>query len=139
MSPVRSVSGLLTQPEEPTMPKKSLYRARSAAFRRQAGRCFYCGVLMWLDDGASFAARHGLPRGITRWLQCTAEHLRARRDGGPDSPGNVVAACHCCNLRRHKGRKVAPTPESYRSLVRKRISRKRWHLPQVFERGLIDV
>ena len=120
------------------MPKKSLYRASSAAFHRQDGRCFYCGVLTWLDDGASFAVRHGLPRGIARCLQCTTEHLHARRDGGADSPNNIVAACHCCNLRRHRGRKVAPTPEKYQRLVKNRVSRKRWHFPQVFEQGLIE-
>ena len=121
------------------MPKKSLHRARAAAYSRQGGRCFYCGVLMWVDDGASFASSHGLPRGITRWLQCTAEHLQARRDGGADSPVNIVAACHCCNLRRHRGRKVAPAPEEYQRLVKSRVARRRWHFRQVFERGLVEV
>jgi hypothetical protein len=92
---------------------------------------------MWLDDGASFAVRHGLPQRISRWLQCTAEHLQARRDGGADSPNNIVAACHCCNLRRHRGRKIAPTPKAYQSTVRKRVARGRWHLPQVFQQGLV--
>ena len=116
---------------------KSLSKVRSSAFRRQAGRCFYCSVLMWSDDCAAFAKRHGLTPRIARWLQCTAEHLQARQAGGGDSIQNIAAACRVCNQRRHARRKIASTPEEYRALVRKRVSRKTWHPPQVFERGLI--
>ena len=118
------------------MPKTSLSRARTAAYTRQAGRCLYCGVLMWIDDGAVFADRHGLPRGITRWLQCTAEHLQARRDGGRDAACNIAAACRLCNHRRH-ARKASLSPERYQRLVRTRVSRGRWHPDQVHLRGLI--
>ena len=135
--PIRGLSGLLAQPEEPTMSKKSLYRTRVAAYHRQAGRCYYCGVLMWLSDASRFAAQHSLSCGVTRWLQCTAEHLKPRRDGGNDSPPNVVAACYCCNLRRHKGRNTAPTPDAYRNLVRRRVSRRGWHALPIFERQLV--
>lgn len=116
---------------------KSLLRSRLNAFRRQAGLCHYCGVLMWAADGDSFARKHGLSAKAARWLQCTAEHLLARHDGGSDNPANIVAACRVCNMRRHSRRKVAPTPEKYQTLVRNRVSRKRWHALQVFERGLI--
>ena len=116
---------------------QSLSRIRFEAFRRQAGRCFYCNVLMWTDDCVAFAKRHGLSPRIARWLQCTAEHLQARQEGGRDSMGNVAAACRLCNHRRHAQRKVAPAPEQYRDLVQRRVSRKRWHYPDVFERGLI--
>jgi len=116
---------------------QSLSRIRSEAFRRQAGRCFYCNVLMWTDDCVAFAKRHGLSPRAARWLQCTAEHLRARQDGGRESRENIAAACWVCNHRRHAQRKVVPTPDAYRVRVRKRVSRKAWHPPQVFERGLI--
>jgi hypothetical protein len=50
----------------PTM-TRSLSRIRSEAFRRQAGRCFYCSVLMWTDDYVAFAKRHGMsPRAARR-------------------------------------------------------------------------
>ena len=116
---------------------KSLLRIRLDVFHRQAGRCFYCNVLMWTDDCVAFAKRHGLSPRAARWLQCTVEHLCARQDGGRDSRRNIAAACRLCNHRRHAQRKIAPTPEKYRSLVQRRVSRKRWHVPQVFERGLI--
>lgn len=116
---------------------RSLSKIRSKALRLQGGRCFYCSVQMWTDDCAAFARRHGLSPRIARWLQCTAEHLQARQEGGRDAVGNVVAACSLCNRRRHAQRKIAPTPEEYSTLVRKRVASRRWHPPQVFERGLI--
>ncbi len=118
---------------------KSLSRYRTDAFRRQAGRCCYCTVLMWMDDGVSFARKHELSSRVARWLRCTAEHLLARRDGGRDSRDNIVAACLVCNLRRHRGRTKAPTPDTYRTRVRHRLERGRWHSPQVLRRGLISL
>ena len=116
---------------------KSLSDLRIDAFVRQAGRCYYCTVLMWIDDGVSFARKHGLSSRVARCLKCTAEHLLARRDGGRDSRDNIVAACLFCNLRRHRGRTKAPTPRAYRTRVRHRLERGRWHFPQVLRRGLI--
>ncbi|MBP6107301.1 MAG: HNH endonuclease [Steroidobacteraceae bacterium] len=116
---------------------RSLSKIRSRALHSQGGRCFYCSVLMWSDDCAAFARRHGLTPRIARWLQCTAEHLQARQAGGGNSIKNIAAVCRVCNTRRHAQRKIALTPEEYRALVRKRVSRKAWHPPQVFERGLI--
>jgi hypothetical protein len=52
---------------------KSLLRSRLKAFRRQAGICHYCGVLMWAADGDSFARKHGLSAKAAGWLQCTAQ------------------------------------------------------------------
>jgi 5-methylcytosine-specific restriction endonuclease McrA len=116
---------------------QSLSRVRAAAFHRQHGHCFYCSVLMWTDDCAAFARRHRLSPRLAQWLQCTAEHLLPRQDGGSNSGANIAAACRLCNHRRHAQRNVAPTPEAYRTLVRKRVSRKAWHYPDVFARGLI--
>ena len=61
------------------------------AFNRQGGKCFYCGLRMWLNSqkGPSL-------------LRCTAEHLKARSEGGSDGPSNIVAACWHCNHTRHK-------------------------------------
>ena len=106
-------------------------RARAQAFHRQGGRCFYCSVRMWTDDVLAFAARYGLPRSAAMWLQCTAEHLHARQDGGRDASGNVVAACRWCNHRRHSRRVVAPAPEEYAKLVTRRVQAGRWHVEAV--------
>jgi hypothetical protein len=116
---------------------KSLSKHRSKAHELQGGRCVYCGVVMWAADCATFAKRHGLTLRLARWLQCTAEHLQPRRDGGQNSAENIAAACLFCNLRRHARRRTIPTPEQYRALVQSRVSRKAWHSIQVFERGLI--
>ena len=116
---------------------KSLLRSRTTSLRRQGGRCFYCRVLMWTDDCASFAERHRVSPRVARWLQCTAEHLTARSDGGRDSLENIAAACRLCNHRRH-ARKKAPAPEAFQTLVRSRVCRGRWHDPQVFASRLLQ-
>jgi len=48
--------------------RESLLRSRTDAFRRQAGRCYYCTVLMWSNDLASFARAHALSHRAARWL-----------------------------------------------------------------------
>ncbi|MDX2299302.1 MAG: HNH endonuclease [Xanthomonadaceae bacterium] len=68
----------------------------------------------------------GLRKRTLRPLQCTAEHLCARSDGGRDTQANVAAACWLCNQRRHK-RKVPLAPTAYRAFVQKRLSNGRWH------------
>ncbi|WP_296280672.1 HNH endonuclease signature motif containing protein [Pseudoxanthomonas sp.] len=70
----------------------------------------------------------GLPSKLGRWYQCTAEHLIARQDGGKNTPVNVVAACRLCNLRRHQRPTPAPSPETYKALVQRRMAAGRWHL-----------
>ena len=116
---------------------KSLVRLRRAAFHRQGGRCHYCDVLMWMDDGSSFARMYRLSVQQAALLQCTAEHLVARQDGGKDSADNIVAACLRCNRMRHQGWKTALPAERFVKHVRRMLSRKVWHRSQVFERGLI--
>lgn len=115
---------------------KSLLRVRAEAFRRQDGRCCYCGILMWADDCVAFAERHGISVRLARWLQCTSEHLLARRDGGRDSCDNVAAACRWCNQRRY-ARKKPPVPEQYRRVVTARMARGRWHVTDVHRSGLV--
>lgn len=106
------------------MPKQ-LVRSRQIAFNRQGGKCYYCGVSMW---------RCGA--GQSPPLQCTAEHLKARSEGGSDRPENIVAACAHCNRTRHK-RKRPPEPPAYREEVRRRVQRRGWHPEWVFRSGLL--
>lgn len=57
-----------------------------------------------------------------RSLQCTAEHLTARCDGGRDSAYNIAAACLHCNRTRHL--RVKPLdPTAYQALVQRRLGR----------------
>ncbi len=112
-------------------------RARSEAFRRQAGRCYYCNLAMWEADVETFARATGLSVKAALSRQSTAEHLQARCEGGSNASENIVAACRLCNQRRHKGRKKAPAPDAYRAHVRRRMSLGRWHWPQVLKRELI--
>lgn len=83
---------------------------------------------MWSVDGQEFARDHGLPPRLVKHLQCTAEHLLPREDGGQDIASNIVAACRWCNKMRHQSRRgKAPDPLSYRSKVLGLIGMKRWH------------
>ena len=108
---------------------------RRQAFESQAGRCFYCQVRMWLSSPTELPVHSSHPAQY-RALQCTAEHLQARSDGGPDRAENIVAACYRCNSTRHR-RKRPPEPEAYRVLVERRVDRGAWHPKRVFELGLL--
>jgi hypothetical protein len=106
--------------------------ARNAAFHNQRGRCFYCDFPMWLTDCAGFAAARGLTLRQAATLQATGEHLVAQQDGGRHR-NNVVAACLHCNSSRHKHRPIgAPDPASYRTHVKLRVKRRRWHPSAMF-------
>ena len=89
-------------------------RSSQIAFNCQDGKCYYCGLRMWMH-GAS---------GPTELL-CTAEHLIARNEGGNQALSNIVAACWHCNQTRHK-RKNPPPRESYQAEVQRRIARGGW-------------
>ena len=102
-------------------------RLRANAFHRQQGLCFYCGQPMWLTDPDTHARTYGLSLRQVMHLRATAEHLLARCDGGTNAPQNIVAACRCCNRRRH-ARPVALEPDRYRVLVQRRIAQHRWHV-----------
>lgn len=103
----------------------SVARKRNFAFSRQAGRCFYCRLPMWLSDAASFAAAYGMSDSQALAFQCTAEHLQARKDGGGNSQSNIVAACRRCNARRH-ARKKPLTVSAYIQFVHRRMQARRW-------------
>lgn len=91
-----------------------LQRSRQLAYDHQGGKCYYCGLRMWLGGSSGPSL-----------LRCTAEHLIARSEGGGDNPANIVAACLHCNQTRHK-RKKPPEPQSYRVEVRRRVARGAW-------------
>ncbi len=104
------------------MSKKRLKSLRALAFLAQSGRCYYCNLPMWLSSPAEL----GLKAGNSRSIQCTAEHLLARQDGGQDTPENVVAAHARCNRGRHNRRGTPPSPDTFRTLVMRRVARGKW-------------
>src|SRR5690606_1212554 len=118
------------------MPKSSVVRARELAAQTQNSRCYYCGALMCVDELTAFASRHGLSVSAVRLLQCTAEHLLAKCDGGMDVADNIAAACHFCNSRRHARRKPL-SPGAYQKYVQGRVHRRRWHPEPLWRAGLI--
>lgn len=118
------------------MPTK-LQSLRRQAFVREGGRCYYCGVCMWLVSPAELPAAPRSAGAIAK-LQCTAEHLLPQSEGGSDTLANIAAACAHCNHTRHK-RKLPPPPALYRKQVRRRVERGRWHARWVFDLGLAGV
>jgi len=115
-----------------TLMSKSIAVARTMAYSRQSGRCFYCDLPMWLSNSSDFVSKYGLTLLQAKRLRCTGEHLHARQDGGTDSKSNIVAACWTCNQGRHR-RKKAPPPYLYKEFVRKQMSRRRWHNSQIIK------
>ena len=106
---------------------KAIVRFRTAAFIQQRGRCVYCDYPMWESNIEQFSSHHRVSLAQARHFRCTAEHLKARRDGGDCSRINIVAACRRCNLRRH-ARKGSLAPDAYRRLVRSRLRQGGWHV-----------
>jgi 5-methylcytosine-specific restriction endonuclease McrA len=81
---------------------------------------------MWEGDLWQFCETFGLTPKQARRHQCTAEHLRARSDGGTDSADNIVAACRFCNEQRHRA-KDPLQPCNFKVKVKKRLAGGRWH------------
>ncbi|WP_170396718.1 MULTISPECIES: HNH endonuclease [Ruegeria] len=106
--------------------RKKLNCIRSQKWKLQNGRCYYCGFLMWSGNQSLFAKTLGVSTACVSRLQCTAEHLNARSDGGLDSDANIVAACLHCNRTRHKAATILG-PHPYRLKVQDRISAGKWH------------
>ncbi len=104
----------------------TLTKSRSKAFKQQHGRCIYCELPMWLENPKAFAIRYNITHKQTKLFQCTAEHLKAKQDGGKDGAKNIVAACYCCNQRRHKC-KAPKDPISYKQYVTNRIMKGKWN------------
>ena len=63
------------------MNSRRLKRNRWLAWRRQKGRCYWCGERLGLH-------------------QVTADHLLPKVHGSTIAASNIVAACEGCNSRR---------------------------------------
>lgn len=90
-----------------------LSRLRDRAAQRQRNLCYYCGCQL-------------SPPGLNLDRSATAEHLKARQDGGRDTAANIVAACRRCNLERHALYDGMP-PDEYRLLVLERANQRGAH------------
>ena len=71
---------------------------------------------MWEKSPEAFARKYKITPAEAKQFQCTAEHLKARVDGGRNSKGNIVAACLACNQNRHR-RSEAPDPTAYKEQI----------------------
>ncbi len=104
----------------------NISKQRLAAFKKQSGKCYYCGCMMWLKNRKQFALEHCISELEASRFQCTGEHLLAKSDGGDISYKNIVAACLFCNSTRHKMKKP-PVPAKYKSHIQTRLSKGKWH------------
>jgi hypothetical protein len=102
----------------------TLHTSRNHAYQRQNGRCHYCEAPMWRRHPSEISTLDLKP-GSARLLQCTAEHLKPRKDGGSAGAENIVAACWWCNSRRHR-RRAEFGEARYRAWVRQRVGRGAW-------------
>lgn len=111
-----------------------LAKLRFAAFHRQRGLCFYCGLPMIPPEALDqFATKLSLSPKLARGVAATAEHLHAQCDGGRDTAANIAAAHRLCNERRHHLR-PAPDPARYATMVRLQIAQGGWLKKAVRER-----
>ena len=104
---------------------KTLTKNRQLASINQSHRCYYCGFPMWDDDPAPFISKYHVPPALAKRVRCTAEHLRAKCEGGSNAGPNIVAACQFCNQTRHKAR-TPLDPERYRQRVQQRVAQGKW-------------
>lgn len=104
---------------------------RRRAFEQQGGRCYYCGVRMWLTSPNELST---VLRRRPAWdrLRCTAEHLVAQCEGGGHMAQNIVAACARCNHTRHTFARP-PDPPAYRKHVARQVEHRAWHQRWVYE------
>jgi hypothetical protein len=104
---------------------KRTSKIRLAKMHAQGGRCYYCDQLMWEHKEELQERPDRWTNRKPRALQCTAEHLIPRSDGGADTSENIVAACWYCNTTRHR-KKQARSPQEHRAHVRKQMCKGRW-------------
>jgi hypothetical protein len=107
-----------------------ILKHRRRAFLAQSGRCYYCDLPMWKEYKRRFALAYRITLDQAKPFRCTAEHLKAKQEGGDDSQENIVAACHYCNYMRHVGGEGL-CPACYRELVQEELRAGRWHDPEV--------
>ena len=100
-------------------------RNRYLAYRQQDGLCIYCSLRLYLGTLDEVATQLGISKRAAFLVQCTAEHLLARQDGGTDAAGNIAAAHWYCNHQRHR-RSAAPSPEAFGQFVQRRVASGKW-------------
>ena len=71
---------------EPTYPMSHLM----ALYRKQRGRCIYCGHLVWPSMPQPYSNDIGL-------MLATLDHMTPLSRGGANKFSNLVAACYHCN------------------------------------------
>ena len=103
----------------------TLIKSRLKAFNLQQGCCIYCELPMWLYNPEAFAKKYKITANQAKLFKCTAEHLKAKQEGGKDTESNIVAACYFCNQKRHKCKKPKD-PISYKLYVSRRVGKGRW-------------
>lgn len=105
-----------------------LTHSRSAAYLAQGGYCCYCCLPM-PEPGQheATAARLGLSPKIARAIECTAEHLHAKGEGGTEGQANIVAAHRVCNERRHRQPQHVLEPEVMFDSAVKQVAAGGWH------------
>lgn len=103
----------------------ALKNIRKKKMIEQGGRCYYCGLAMWENALKPAEQARGRSASLPKLLQCTAEHLHPRSEGGEDTADNIVAACRFCNSKRHQ-RKAPKAPGAYRTYVQRRMAAGRW-------------
>ncbi|WP_352441076.1 HNH endonuclease signature motif containing protein [Mesorhizobium sp. M0098] len=106
---------------------------RRAALIVQNYNCYYCEFPIWESDCEGFARTHGISTKLARRFRATAEHLIPRCEGGPDTRGNIVAACLHCNTARHRPA-VPLGHEDYKARVSQAIKKRKWHPASAYGR-----
>lgn len=109
-----------------TKKRTSLSALRKLSFTYQNGHCYYCNQPMWNSNPKEFSIKHNITIKQAKQLKCTGEHLLPHSLEGPATKKNIVAACHYCNQKRHR-RENELSPTTYKSLVSRRLAKKRWH------------
>ncbi len=61
-------------------------------FKKQSGKCYYCGIEMRFFRDCS---NNLIPKNY-----CTKDHVLPRSKGGGHSMDNLVAACFECNVKK---------------------------------------
>ena len=128
--PIGRRASLLMKSNERTRAIGSLKNIRKKKMIEQGGRCYYCGLVMWENALEPIAQARSRSAASLWLLQCTAEHLHPRSEGGADTADNIVAACWFCNSRRQR-QKQPPAPEDDRASVPRRMGKGRWLAAQL--------
>ena len=113
---------------------RKLTTIRKTKYAAQKGLCYYCRQPTWVKDGIAFCKIHRLSARFAARLQCTAEHLVARCDGGCDRADNIVAACLFCNRTRQitsepkalQKPRPAKTPRRKMARVQSTLAQDKW-------------